>query len=339
VALLAASGVASWTWAQPVDPQKLATAQELYNQGLSALADKDYASACPKLEEVTRILPNGVGGLIALAHCYEGAGKLASAWTTYLVAQASAARANRKADESEARTRAEALKPRLAWIVIVVPSAVGSLPGLSITRDGIPVGAAQWGTPVPVDKGEHLVVATANERERGETIVEVPDDGASVSVEVPALRNAVAAADEIAPPPSHPPRSDVGIAPSGAVSAGPALAPPPATGSAQRLSGALLLGVGGAGIVVGAVAGGLVFAQHGSLAAVCADGRCPLTQKGNLDTYHAKSLASTIGLIGGAALAATGLVVLLTSPKRARAPTARLIPYLGPGEIGVCGRF
>jgi len=38
-------------------------------------------------------------------------------------------------------------------------------------------------------------------------------------------------------------------------------------------------------------------------------------------------------------LAATGVVLLATAPKRARAKDAGLIPLVGPGFVGVEGRF
>jgi hypothetical protein len=310
--------------AQPVDPQKLAIAQELYEQGVSALAKGDYAVACPKLEEVTRILPIGVGGLMALAHCYEGAGRLASAWTTYVVAQAVASQAARDAEEKDARARAESLKPKLARLIVVVSSATGVLSGLKITRDGIAVGAAQWGTPVPVDKGEHKVVATAEGKMRFETTFRIPADGASVSVDVPDLGgNAVKPTEANAPPsslprpsaPPSPPRNAAVIAPLQLT-----------TLPARRFAGAVFLGAGAGGLAVGVVAGALVIAQHGSLAVACPEGRCHKSQLGELNAYHAKRVASTFGLVEGGVLAATGLL-LLVRPKSAPSFVAQAMRF------------
>jgi hypothetical protein len=299
---------------QPVDPQKLAIAQDLYEQGLSALARAEYALACPKLEEVTRILPKGVGGLIALAHCYEGAGRLASAWTTYVVAQGVAAEAAREAEEKDARARAEALKPKLARLTIGVSRATNELPSLRITRDGTPLGAAQLGTPLPVDKGEHRVVATAEGRERWETTVEVSSDGANVTVEVPNLRDAATATAESEPPPVTRPFSTgvPSLPPPGVETPVGSMTTPP-----RRIAGAVVLGSGAAALVVGAIAGALVLAQHGSLLGACPGGWCPPAEKGDLSAYHAKGLTSTVGFVAGGALVVTGLLLLVVPPKRA----------------------
>src|SRR5262245_14421848 len=113
------------------------TAQALYEQAVAAMDKKDYASACPSLEEVVRLIPEGVGAKLTLAECYEGAGRLASAWTGYALAEAAAAKENQREREQKAHARAEALKPKLARLTIVVPEAVRALPGLAITRDGV----------------------------------------------------------------------------------------------------------------------------------------------------------------------------------------------------------
>src|SRR5262245_58809354 len=71
--------------AQQVSPQQRAAAQALFQAARASMDKKDYVTACPKLEEVTRILPDGVGGQFTLAQCYEESGRLASAWRAYLV--------------------------------------------------------------------------------------------------------------------------------------------------------------------------------------------------------------------------------------------------------------
>jgi hypothetical protein len=326
-ALLGILAAPQASFAEPVDPQKLAIAQTLYDQGLAALADKDYGTACSKLEEVTRILPNGIGGLLVLAHCYESAGRLASAWTTYSLADDLATRAARAADETEARTRAEALKPRLANLVIVVSPATGSLAGLSITRDGIPVGAAQWQTPVPVDKGEHRVVVTASGAKRREIIIDVPSDGESVAIPIP--EPDLVAETPVARAP----------APAGAIVLPPAPIAPSqrANRSSQRAVGTILMGAGGVALLAGAVAGALVIAQHGSLVPVCPGAQCPPSEQGNVDTYHAKSLVADIGFATGAVVLTTGLTLLLTAP--GRAPDKPPAAHLGLGAFWVEGHF
>jgi hypothetical protein len=302
--------------AQPVDPGKLAAAQALFDQAQAAIDKKDYASACPKLEEVTHLLPNGIGGQVTLAQCYEGAGRLASAWSTYVVAQAAAARALRPDQEKQARERAQALKAKLAQLTVVVPDATRLLPGLSITRDGIPVGAAQWGTPSPVDKGKHAVVATATGKPRWEKVVEVPDDGAGVVVEVAGLAEAPAA-----PPPRE---------------------PPGAFWSGLRIGGASLVGVGLVGVGVGSAFGAIALAKKNQSGSACGSSvgssdpnfcTGPGAQLRS-DGLRAASISTGTFIAGGVVLAA-GVTLFAVAPRTLPKVEARL----GPGSIVVAGAW
>ena len=99
------------------------------------------------------------------------------------------------------------------------------------------------------------------------------------------------------------------------------------------------LGVGGAGLVLGAVTGGLAIGKHGTLEAACGDGHCPASQQGTVDSYHLIGTLSTVGFILGGVGAATGVVVLLTAPRAQPAKAAKLTPVIGPGYLGAEGKF
>jgi hypothetical protein len=278
--------------AQPADPQKVATAQALFADAQAAMDRKDWAIACPKLEEVTRLLPSGVGGQLTLAQCYEGAGKLASAWTTYLVAEAAATQTNRPEQAKQAHDKGAALRPKLAQIVIVVPEAVRALPGLVIERDGTAVGAAVWGTAVSVDKGPHLIVVSATGRSPWQKNVDVPSDGAQVSVDVeaPAASAAPPALKPEAPPPEPPPP-----------------VPPPKPPEASRSPGPWIVGgIGVAALIGGAVTGGLVLSNKstfdGSVHMCGAGAPFCTTSAGD----SARSTINTLGPVTTALLAAGG---------------------------------
>lgn len=122
----------------------------------------DFASACPRLEEVVRLEPDGAGAKVKLAECYEGAGRLASAFAMYTIAEASARAAKQADREQWARSRAASLKPRLSTVTIVVEENTAKLPDLVVFRDGMKVGSAQWGTDIPVDGGEIVITAEAS---------------------------------------------------------------------------------------------------------------------------------------------------------------------------------
>lgn len=172
--------------AQPADPQRKAAAQKLYDEATVEMDAKNFASACPKLEEVERLYPDGLGAKLTTAQCYEGLGKLASAWSKYTLVEALAKKAGLAERATEAAKKAAELRPRLATLRIEVPAEVRALPGLAITRDGAPLDEAQWGTPLPVDKGRHTVVMTAAGKPSWERGIEIQADGEAATVTVEA---------------------------------------------------------------------------------------------------------------------------------------------------------
>lgn len=237
-ALLAASAGAQ----EPPDAQRIAAAQALFDDASARMAAGDFTTACPKLEEVVRLAPSGVGAKLKLAECYERAGRLASAWTTYVVARGAARMADQPERELWAEEHANALKPRLSELVVVVPDALRTLEGLRIRRDGIPVGPAQWGVPVPVDGGEHTFDASAPNKVEWTTTITIAPEQARATVNVPALADEPAASEAPAPP--APPLAPVAIAPSPL---------PPQRDAASTHAGAAPLWpwlVGGAGIAL-----------------------------------------------------------------------------------------
>src|SRR5262245_23067358 len=109
-------------------PTNEALAQGLYADATAAMLKKDFVTACPKLEEVTRLVPDGIGGWATLGQCYESAGKLASAWSAYSTAEAVAVRAGQTARAADNHRDVERLKPRVATVICDVPEAVRATP-------------------------------------------------------------------------------------------------------------------------------------------------------------------------------------------------------------------
>lgn len=210
VALVLSLLTAREAGAQSADAQTLATAQALYDGASKAMDAKDYKSACPSLEEVVRLVPDGFGAKVTLAECYEASGRLASAWTMYTLVDNLATKPNQLHHRSTAHRKAEALKPRLSRLTITVTASTRALSGLEIKRDEVSVGAAQWGVPLPVDKGKHVIVATAKGKQRLEKAVEIDEDGVERSLEISDLADLpiVAAAPIAAAPPPPSPRPE-----------------------------------------------------------------------------------------------------------------------------------
>jgi hypothetical protein len=110
-------------------------------------------------------------------------------------------------------------------------------------------------------------------------------------------------------------------------------------------TGAVVLGIGGVGILIGVGFGVAAIVKHGALAKACSSGVCPLSEQSELATYRAWGVTSTVSFIEGAVVGMIGLGMLLAAPGQAPAATARVTPhlrvtpYLGLGTAGVWGRF
>ncbi len=178
-AFLAALSVSSAARAQtpPSNLPQAVAARGLYEQAVAAMGRGDYEAAYPMLEEAVRLEPAALGARLALAECYEAADRLASAWGTYGIVEQEAVKLHQQDRQEKAHARVAALEPRLARMVVDVPERVKVLPGLEIKRDGAPVGPAQWGVPLPADKGSHVVEVAALGRATVRATFEVLADG------------------------------------------------------------------------------------------------------------------------------------------------------------------
>lgn len=324
--------------AQPAgdDTQRRAVAQALFDEAQKLIAANNYSLACIKLEEVVRLQPGKIGAVLALARCYEGEGKIASAWSRYKnVADASKVAGDARGAEAEKKI--VELEKRLPRLTIVIRETVGALPGLSVKRDDVDVTAAQWGVAIPMDPGEHRIEVTAPGRKPWTQDATV-SDGKATTIEVPELDS-----DSPAPPitaaPTAAPKPTVTVAPT--ASLGPRETPSNGLilGLPGKTWGLVVGGVGVAGLIVGGVAGGLALGQHDALAKACPNGTCPASKKGDLDAYEATGTASTVGFVAGGVLAAAGAALWIFYPPAKPPSAAGVTPYATFGGAGIAGRF
>jgi hypothetical protein len=306
----------------PASPARIA-AQGLYEQAEVAMKARDFAGACPKLEEVVRLVPEGVGAKLMLAACYEADGRLASAWSTYLLAEATAVEVQRPDRQKLARERADALQPQLARLQIAVANGVQGLSGLVITCDGVSIARTQWGEPIPVDRGQHVITARADGRSSWEARVDAATDGATVRVDVDEMPEMPAAR---APEEQTAAKRAPALAPARRRQAatGPWVADGgPFAGSwgPQRTTGAVAAIAGMAGLGVGIVAGSVAIAQrdasnssgHCGEANQC-DAEGTALRAASLDAGNVASAA----FVGGALSLAGGITLFLAAPDLGR---------------------
>ncbi|MFO0555372.1 MAG: hypothetical protein U0271_43750 [Polyangiaceae bacterium] len=337
---LVASLVVSSAEAQPWsgDPRRTATAQALFDQARAEMDSGDFATACPKLEEVVRLEPNGNGAKLKLAECYELDGRFASAFAMYTIAEAAAQAAGQTERVAWAHERGAAARARASTISIVVASEVGALAGFVVTRDDEPVGSAQWSTPIPVDGGRVVVVARAPGFAELRREVEVEAEGAALTVQIDHLDKAeepvVVTPVKVEPPPpaAEPPP--------------PAKKEPPVADVSNPMpswvwiTGAVGLASGIVGVALRAD-GAVVEADQADACGPKRDA-CPATY--DVEGTNQRKLVD-FGLfvgfgVSGAALlgaAVIGAVVHLTSASTSSAPRASLV--VQPGGLMLTGSF
>jgi hypothetical protein len=248
-------------------------AESLFREAKELATQGDYAHACPKFAESHRLDPQ-LGTLLHLATCHEQQGLTASAWAEYLAAADLAASRGEGQREALARERASALEPKLARLVVEVGQS-----GVTVTIDDRDIQSAAFGTPLPVDPGEHVVAAALGEARWSES-VRIAGGPGTITVRVPPFESTPSGEGW------HP----------------------------QLVAGVAIGAVGVAGLLVMAIFGGVAIERADAAETWCKGRFC---EPEGLDLYDQASTyatVSTVGLIVGIAGIGAGLIVGLTAP-------------------------
>jgi hypothetical protein len=232
------------------------------------------------------------------------------------------------AAHARAQTVLDKALPLIGTLRVHVEGAGPALEDVVVRIDGEPIAAAMLDVDRPTDPGDHAIEASAKGRAPASTTAKVAQ-GAHHTVTL-TLDPAVA----VPPPPPPPPTT------------GPLLPPPPPaggepTGGSSRWLGWTLGGVGVAGLAVGGVFGAKTFSDKSTLRNECTGNRCPSRASGDISTANTDAMVANVAFIGGAALVAGGIVLLLVHPS-ASAPAAaqgRITTSVGPGWAGLQGSF
>jgi hypothetical protein len=293
------------------DEAGASSAQALFDDSKKLIAAGQYPEACPKLEESQKLDP-ATGTMFQLADCYEHTGRAASAWALFREIEA----ITKKAGETErmdiARGRGDALEPTLPKLTIQVDADAA---GLEVTRDGVPVGKAQWGLPLPADEGEHVVTASAPGKKPWEGKVRMTSGAATGSITIPALE-------------------DAPLPPLRAAEQKPA-------GSGQKTLGLAVAGTGLLGMGIGTLLALGAKSTFNDSDSHCTGKQCDpegvalrktATGKGNVAT--AVFLVGTAALVGGGILWLTAPSSAPSTASASAAKTSRM-PRVGIGPAGI----
>jgi hypothetical protein len=221
-------------------------------------------------------------------------GRLVEAMDRYVAASqaqtgSQSPRAFRRAVQ-EASDAVERLEPRIPTLTVVLDGPVPDGASVEIRIDGKAVERAQISTP-SIDPGEHVVAAAIDGRVMVEDHVLLQEgDRKKVVLSLPAS-------------------PEVRSEPEGA----PVPAPEAKAGSSTKTLGWAFLGVGAAGVAVGAVAGVVMLDAQSELDAGC-NPECPRALEADLSRFRSARTVSSVGYVVGAIGLVTGAGVLLLAP-------------------------
>ena len=313
-AALAAVLIAASSGTARADGPKSADA--LYASGMADLAAKRYATACPALHESYR-LDARAETLFHLAECEDAAEHVtsaAAAYDDYLALYERLTPSEQKDERDRMRAavkQRELLDRRIPKVTFKLPATVPQ--GFRVTRllkrTGQAVDVA-LGVPLPIDPGEHFVTTSAPDRASWEKRFFV-QKGQQITVELefapPDKRKASRFSRPIQPVPNLLPPLEPRV-------------------SGRRVAAYVTGGVGIAGLLVSVVTGAITWGQKGVIVDNC---KVAVPRVCNEQGQSASDLAKTLGvvstvtIVAGGVLLATGIILFVTEPapaKLGRAP-------------------
>jgi len=307
------------------------TARTLMNDGRKARDAGDHKAALEAFKKADAIM-NVPTTKLEVGHEYEALGLLVEARDAYL----SAVRAPvpPKGDpkpfteaRKEAEAKADAIEPRIPSIKITVsgvPEGVAS----KVSVDGEEIPSETLDVPRKLDPGEHVVGVVAGGVDKKEPVTLAESETKEVSIqfapgEVPT--GAGAGSDLFD---KNPPKDET---------------PQPTTSRSHTLA-YIGFGVGGAGLVVGAITGFMSMSKTSSLKNDCPNDQCPASKHDDLQSAKSLATISTISFIVAGVGATVGIIDLLANKGSSSSPepaptAATLQPYVGLGSAGIQGSF
>jgi len=315
--------------------QELDEARKLFQEGMALSAANNCAAALTKYRAVANVKKTAQVSF-NIAECEERLGKLVSALGNYRLA-ASQAQGDPKAKDVASRVadRIDAIEARIPKLTIKRGKGAETA---SIELDGSELGASQLSAATPVDPGSHTVVAKVGNKEYAhDTVVLAEKDAKTfeVKLDLPVTK---LEKPEIADATSDPDLAKV--------------EPPPAK---SKVPGALVLGVGGVGVVLGVTFLVLRGGTLSDLELKCGgDTSCPPSAQATADKGRLFTGLSEGGFVLGAVGIVTGIVLLATSGPPKPPPSAAFLgarpdprgvrlltsaPGASVGGLSVAGRF
>jgi hypothetical protein len=275
-------------WAgEPTSADK-ETARSLMEQGHKAYDSGNYEEALRPFQSAHDLMHAPTTGLW-LARTRDKLGKLIEARDVALEVARSAEKSTdppafAKA-RAEAATLAKELAPRLATLEITVVGPAAD--EVQLTIDEEPIERGGVGVPRKINPGNHGIRATAQGYSPANKSVSL-SEGATESVTLTLEKNADGSG----------PKKPVDD---------------PKDAGSNRTLAYVGFGVGGVGLLVGAISGGVALSNASSAKDFCQDTRCRVEAGHYIDTSNAFADVSTVAFSVGVAGVALGVIGLFTA--------------------------
>jgi hypothetical protein len=312
-----------------------ATARELGQTGQTALDAHDWKRAEDDFRRADALF-HAPTLTLGLARAQAGQGRVVEAWESYhriILDNNTSSPVFAKA-LADAQAEIGSVEGRRARVTINVQGADAP----KVTIDDVPVRAEALGIERLVDPGQHVIKATADGYRLASQTITLAEGGTqTVTLTLQKDTGGVAGAPGavvVAPlPPGTAAPPPEGTAPTETPSGG---------GSGMKTAAFVSFGVGGAGLLLGAITGGLAVSKHSTLSGECKGGTCPSSASSDLSSYHTMGTLSTVGFVVAGVGVAAGVTLILLAPKgtpSAPATGLRVTPFLGLGSAGAVGSF
>lgn len=294
-----------------------AAARQLATEGIDDFEQGEFVVASGKLNrafQTIRAPSLGLWSARALARC----GRLVQASERYLevlrLDPNNGDESVQRAAQDEAAREHQELQPRLPRLALALFGTVPDLE-LTVTLDGARLPSALLRAQVPVDPGEHVIVAQQGDARASQTLRVA--EGARVNVSLQLLL------PNRAPP--APARRE--------------LPPPGADRRAPRTALWLTLAGSGAALAVGGATGLLAVGTRAELSPRCPGNVCSAADAASVERLSTLRTVSTLSFaLGGLGLGAAG-VLWLASPPRSPHDRASVRTRLGLAQVALEGDF
>jgi hypothetical protein len=293
-------------------------ARDMAKEGISRLNEGRYQEALDLFQRAYQLVPAPTVAVLR-GRAFEQLGNLAAAADSY--AAATRAPLDQKSPEAfrsavaEGKTELARLEPQIPRVTVLLSGATPDNPGLEIRLDDHPMASNLVGQTQRVNPGEHRLVVSVGATLQDERRV-ILAKGQQVKV---LLRVGEATVPAAPPPPPPPPP-----------------APPPGPDRLEWV-GWGAVGVGAAGFVTGVISGIVMLNDKADLDDQCRP-LCPRSIESELRSFRTARTVSAVGYGVGFLGAGVGAAILLTAPAR-RSESPRVTAVVGPGTVGIDGRF